>query len=497
MKNLFKSFYKPTEEEFNELWQNCIFVFDTNTLLNLYRYPEKTRELFLNILEKLEGRIWIPYQVAFEYHKNLNDELHKQDNGYSSFEELIDSSINELVSKIEKKATDLRHSNITVEKIITTITEAKESVKAELKVQKDEHPDLEELKESLNFIIGDKVGRPYTQEELDKIYETGQKRYENEIPPGFKDLSDKKGKTSLHNGLIYKDEYGDLVYWFQIIEKAKESNIKSIILISDDSKEDWVYKFKGQKKGLHPELMNEFVRETEKQFYLYNSERFIEYAKKFFNVNNQISIEEAISDIEKTKKIEGNKLNDVSLGSNFLLANALEHFLKTKSSSNHIYFYKISIFFLSDDYDSIAAHVLSIIREVYNQDILIVDAKLTNRSYEILIRTIGKIDTSNIAIKSINTIASFKIEKYSENFNYVVEDIELINETRNSFTIDNNYINSKFEDFKSHLHVEGAVLHDRFGTGTIIGIRESDLIVRFNNITKFITEPYENLTLII
>ena len=67
MKNLFPGHYKPSEEEFQKLWAECIFVFDTNILLNVYRYSEKTRERLFEILGLLQDRIWLPYQVAYEY----------------------------------------------------------------------------------------------------------------------------------------------------------------------------------------------------------------------------------------------------------------------------------------------------------------------------------------------------------------------------------------------------------------------------------------------
>jgi hypothetical protein len=33
MRDLFSEYYRPTDEEFSRLWQDAIFVFDTNVLL--------------------------------------------------------------------------------------------------------------------------------------------------------------------------------------------------------------------------------------------------------------------------------------------------------------------------------------------------------------------------------------------------------------------------------------------------------------------------------
>lgn len=78
MKAVFSGYYSPTEEEFEQLWSECLFVFDTNTLLNLYRYSKESRELLFKVMETIVDRIWIPHQVALEYHKHMLVEINNQ-----------------------------------------------------------------------------------------------------------------------------------------------------------------------------------------------------------------------------------------------------------------------------------------------------------------------------------------------------------------------------------------------------------------------------------
>lgn len=63
----------PSPDEKKQLWNGCVFVFDTNVLLNLYRYTANTRDTLLTALDDLKDRVWIPYQVAYEYAKNRFD----------------------------------------------------------------------------------------------------------------------------------------------------------------------------------------------------------------------------------------------------------------------------------------------------------------------------------------------------------------------------------------------------------------------------------------
>jgi hypothetical protein len=74
----FPGHYPLSDLEFRRLWSECIFVFDTNVLLNLFKFSPKTREYFLSILDNVSERIWIPHQVGFEYHKHREDRIIEQ-----------------------------------------------------------------------------------------------------------------------------------------------------------------------------------------------------------------------------------------------------------------------------------------------------------------------------------------------------------------------------------------------------------------------------------
>lgn len=65
--------YRPSEEEFQYIWKNCVFVPDTSLLLGLFRYSPNLRESIINVFEKASERLWIPHQVALEYYDNLED----------------------------------------------------------------------------------------------------------------------------------------------------------------------------------------------------------------------------------------------------------------------------------------------------------------------------------------------------------------------------------------------------------------------------------------
>lgn len=42
MKNRFAEFYELSDIQIKDIWENSLIVFDTNVLLNLYRYNDST-----------------------------------------------------------------------------------------------------------------------------------------------------------------------------------------------------------------------------------------------------------------------------------------------------------------------------------------------------------------------------------------------------------------------------------------------------------------------
>ncbi|WP_217560997.1 PIN domain-containing protein [Paenibacillus sp. GbtcB18] len=300
MKDTFAGFYQPSEEDFQKLWAECIFVFDTNSLLNIYRYPKDSRDLLLKILESLSDRIWIPHQIAYEYHRNIHGEFINQNNAYKETKEIITSATGSLRQELNK----LRHSNIQVNEIIEKIAALESESINMLDNQKLSQPDLNKIKEQISAIISNKIGKEYSQAQLDEIYVEGSDRYPKEVPPGYKDLAEKKGKISYYNGKMYKDEYGDLVYWKQLLEHAKKAEVKSVILVTDDRKEDWWYKVKGQIQGPATGLVHEFNKEVQKKFYMYQTEQFIKYAREFLKLDADADMDKAIKDIQEYKNTD-------------------------------------------------------------------------------------------------------------------------------------------------------------------------------------------------
>lgn len=78
MRQSFCGYYAPDDTEIKQMLSEGIWVFDTNVLLDLFRLSENNANRVLEVFEKEKEHLWLPYQIAKEYHENLVTVIKKQ-----------------------------------------------------------------------------------------------------------------------------------------------------------------------------------------------------------------------------------------------------------------------------------------------------------------------------------------------------------------------------------------------------------------------------------
>ncbi len=325
MKNTFRGFYKPNDSEFQALWKNCIFIVDTNVILDIYRLSDATKKELLKLLSSLSERLWLPHQVGLEYHRKRLNVITEQVYNY-------DSSIDEFetfVKKMKSKFEENRHPYVNdPQKYLNKLSSITKEITSELNNKKQKYSRLlkndNNLKEITKLFEG-RVGPSYSDERLEELYKEGEKRYNNKVPPGFKN----KDKSS--------NKYGDFIIWRQVIDKAKSDNI-SVILITSENKEDWWLMHNNKTIGPRAELINEFFSKTNQQFYLYRTPNFLKSANDYLKSNlKQEMIDEVkrvteFSDLDNMKvQIERSRYSDklaTSLGYDSTVLKNMKNFAK-------------------------------------------------------------------------------------------------------------------------------------------------------------------------
>lgn len=291
MKNTFKEYHQYTEKEFKELWENCLFVFDTNTLLNMYRYSRETVEIYFKVLEKLKKnkQLWIPYQVGYEFHENRINVIFEYEKSYDEILSILEVAKNDIQIKYKDHPfLDLKDINQKVKKGLS-------STETAIKKAKQDHPkwlESDDVLEKINKLFQDNIGENYDEKKLSEIKKEGALRYDKKIPPGFKDIKKDEEKR-----------YGDLILWYQIIDKAKELQ-KPIVFISGDVKEDWWLEKSGKRIMPLPKLKKEMYEKANVDFHIYTADLFLKLSKTDENKIN----EDIIKEVRKIRESEEKRI---------------------------------------------------------------------------------------------------------------------------------------------------------------------------------------------
>lgn len=285
MRSRFLGYYPRNEEELTDLWGRGRIVFDTRSLLAMFRYTASTRDEFFNILDGFEDRLWIPHHVGLEFHRNRHEVLHEQTVAFSSVTKVITTAFAAIETAIAKYD---RHPSMEATDLRELARSKRDELVAAVEVAGETHAsDIEgtgvndEVLSRITSLFSD-VGEPYEPSRLAQVVEEAGKRYEKKVPPGYMDAGKKND-----------NEHGDYIIWRQILDLV-EQDPTPIIFVTDDQKEDWWLEVHGQTKGPRPELVQEFAVACGERLHLYTSKNFIKVARER---KNQAVQEEAVREV--------------------------------------------------------------------------------------------------------------------------------------------------------------------------------------------------------
>ncbi|WP_049523438.1 PIN-like domain-containing protein [Streptococcus pseudopneumoniae] len=326
-KDEFYGFYREPFNKENMTTENTIIVFDTNSLLNVFRFtPEASKEYF-DIIQSIQDKIYIPYLVALEFHFHKSETLLLNEINVTKFKNNFSKNWNKLKSEAAKTLfSSLSYRNDTDNKELNAYLSDllnSEDLNIENKLVEKISSISENQTNIFNALVEimySKTGERYTQDMITEIEKEGEERYKNGIPPGFNDANKKLSRS--YNGIKYQQKFGDLIIWKDIISKAKEDRIKHVIFVTSDgkrdSKTDLNYKVcvgndgNGKEKyqiiGPRIELIEEMKKETGADFYLMDE---LEFMKQFSQEEVSSQVAKSISDtLLDFAKILSTSIND-------------------------------------------------------------------------------------------------------------------------------------------------------------------------------------------
>ena len=283
----FPDHFRPTAEEFDRLWDEGMFVIDTNVLLHLYRYSRQTRDELLRVLRALGDKLFLPHQVGREFLDRRLATIRGQRGGFSKVRALatgVRGQIEEELRKVlrlragEDLPEGIRNALEEVphggyEKLAERLRDFEEALP-----RASNSPDDDEVWAAVERLFEDKVGPAYGEKEEHEVREEARRRKEAKVPPGFKD-----------------SRPGDYLIWRQTLDEAGRSG-RPVVFVTDDRKEDWWWDEQGETLGPRGELIVEMRREAGVPFYMYTPDRLMGQARERLGV---VVSERSISEAEE------------------------------------------------------------------------------------------------------------------------------------------------------------------------------------------------------
>jgi len=231
------------------------------------------RNEMIDSLLAVKENLWVPHQVALEFHRNrieaARDQLAFYDETCKSLETARNQAFQRINEFANRSALDEEEKKRLKSPLEDAFHAAIERVRShqgvfDLTIGKVLNDDP--VLKALGDLLDGRVGQSLTEEEYVQAQAEAARRRENRIPPGYKDRAKRTNPD------------GDYLWWEQTLIKAEELR-KPVLIISNDDKEDWVNKRLDFSLGPREELVEEMRRRADVSLRIVNFAAFLEGAK--------------------------------------------------------------------------------------------------------------------------------------------------------------------------------------------------------------------------
>jgi hypothetical protein len=281
----FQHYVVPDSGIIKDAMTSGLIVFDTNILLNAYRFAPAARKQLMSVLARVADRTWIPHQVAEEFHKNRLGVMADYDAAYASVTKPLEAAQRKLEEDITPLISQLANrtalTNEEKSHLLDLLADSTKSTMSAIEELRQGHG-LGDLRTSdpilseYQTLYGDKVGRPFSEKEYSEALKEAQHRIDSRIPPGYCDSK----KT---------ESFGDYFIWEQVLVEVSNRQISFLVFVTADAKEDWHQIVKGNTICARPELAKELMVRTKARLVILSLPSFLFHASEYLDAD--VSVE--------------------------------------------------------------------------------------------------------------------------------------------------------------------------------------------------------------
>ncbi len=224
--------------------QDTHIYIDTSFLMWMTKIGSDSRQELVDWLQKnCAGRVHVPIWAAHEYLKHYVAETIKRD---------LDEKIGKVRGMVKSAYTDLRPF---IDEPLGEGGEDPSTIRAQTrralnmlglsasKIGLWRKSYQKHASEVISFINEVTPEQTSVYDHLENITQAGVGRFMASVPPGYKDRR-KKGRgqqfqESKDEAPAGSNQYGDLVFWKEVLVHAKHVEAEALVVVTNDRKNDW------------------------------------------------------------------------------------------------------------------------------------------------------------------------------------------------------------------------------------------------------------------
>lgn len=276
----FGAFDTVHHDDYVRLFDNGLIIFDTNALLNLYRYTPAACADFMTAIIAVNNRIWIPAQVMAEFWRNRESALADIARATEDAEQAIDRGLTTQLQALDSWAKRASLSKEEKDGLRDPLVDAAKRAATEIRhhrgnwLAEAQDTAKDPLLRQLDKVLAGRVGLQFTEKERLEATIEANRRIEAEVPPGYEDKKKAPDRR-----------VGDYFVWLQILRRCGTGDCLDVLFITGDEKPDW-WRIDNRGKGLgpRPELYEELRRLAGAKLYMLRPDQFLQQVSLIKNL---------------------------------------------------------------------------------------------------------------------------------------------------------------------------------------------------------------------
>lgn len=271
----FEHFLLPDEDSIRVAMTSGLLVFDANVLLSAYRFAQPARLELFDTIEQIGDRVWIPHQAALEFFRNRRGVISEQVAAYTEVADMLGEFERKFRDKVYNMANRTNLKNEERDKIVAPTEEMLGKAQRSVEILRDAHGLVEptgtdEVLIKFQGIFHGKTGLPFESEVQDTSLKEALRRVDMKIPPGYMDAKKENPE-------------GDYFVWKQTLDEAASRDIKWLVFVTGDRKEDWHLQEKGKIICARPELVLEAMKVAGVRLIVMEIRSFLHHANRYLD----------------------------------------------------------------------------------------------------------------------------------------------------------------------------------------------------------------------